>query len=250
MGAAACTLPSLRHAGVMGEHLELRVCLPSELLFFLSPVNRRDEIHVRYDGSSSMGHIVESLGVPLTEVGELRLDDNTLDVRAPKRPQRTPPDTHGFVLDVHLGALARRLRLVGVDAAYDNDKDDDALVEQANTERRVLLTQDRRLLMRRALWLGAHVRGDQPDDQLRDALNRFAPRLEPWTRCLACNDRLASVAKADIAHRLPPGTRRSYNTFRRCVACGHIYWRGAHGDRLEQIVEGARRTVRQHPDGP
>jgi uncharacterized protein with PIN domain len=63
------------------------------------------------------------------------------------------------VLDVHLGTLARRLRLVGVDAAYVNDAGDDALVEQANAERRVLLTQDRGLLCRRKLWLGAYVRG-------------------------------------------------------------------------------------------
>ena len=51
-----------------------------------------------------------------------------------------------FVLDVHLGTLARRLRLVGVDAAYANDLDDDALIERANAGRRVLLTQDRKLL--------------------------------------------------------------------------------------------------------
>ena len=64
-----------------------------------------------------------------------------------------------FVLDVHLGTLARRLRLVGVDAAYANDADDDALIEQANADRRMLLTQDPCLLRRRGLWLGAYVRG-------------------------------------------------------------------------------------------
>ena len=38
-----------------------------------------------------------------------------------------------------------------------NDASDDALIEQANAERRILLTQDRGLLRRRALWLGGYV---------------------------------------------------------------------------------------------
>ena len=92
-----------------------------------------------------------------------------------------------FVLDVHLGTVARRLRLVGVDTAYANDAGDDALIEQANASRRVLLTQDRGLVCRRKPWLGAYVRGARPDDQFRDVLGRFAPPLASWTRCPACN---------------------------------------------------------------
>ena len=70
---------------------------------------------------------------------------------------------------------ACRLRLAGVDATYANDAGDDALIGQANAGRRVLLTQDRGLLRRRALQLGAYVRGARPDDQLRDVLDRFRP---------------------------------------------------------------------------
>lgn len=104
-------------------------------------------------------------------------------VAAVPRPQPVPlePDQAAprFLLDVHLGTLARRMRLLGLDTAYHNDMDDPALVVQANEERRVLLTQDRGLLRRRALWFGAYVRGSRPDDQLRDLLDRFAPALSP-----------------------------------------------------------------------
>ena len=148
-----------------------------------------------------------------------------------------------FVLDVHLGTLARRLRLVGVDTAYTNDADDDELIEQANASRRVLLTQDRGLLRRRALWLGAYVRGAIPDNQLRDVLDRFAPPLAPWTRCTACNGALAPASKADVGPLLPPGTRRTYQAFARCRACGHVYWRGAHSRQLQQVVDAALGTV-------
>jgi hypothetical protein len=197
--------------------------------------------------------VVESLGVPLPEVGDLAVNGepvapsyrpgagDVVDVRAVRRPQR--PGTARFVLDVHLGTLARRLRLVGVDAAYANDLDDHALIEQANAGRRVLLTQDRGLLRRRKLWLGAYVRGARPDEQLSDVLDRFAPPLAPWTRCTVCNGPLSPARKDEVEQALLPGTRRTYQVFSRCPACGRVYWRGAHSRRLEAIVDSAVRAA-------
>jgi uncharacterized protein with PIN domain len=148
-----------------------------------------------------------------------------------------------FVLDVHLGTVARRLRLVGIDAVYSNDLDDDTLIDLANADRRVLLTQDRGLLRRRKLWLGAFVRGARPDEQFADVLDRFAPPLAPWTRCPACNGLLSPAAKTEVAPLLQPGTRRTYQSFARCASCGHVYWRGAHSRQLEAIVDTATQTV-------
>jgi hypothetical protein len=215
---------------------------------------------VACDGTSSLGHVVESLGVPLPEVGALAVNGrpaapsfrlgggDVADIAAVRRPQRVP--SARFLLDVHLGTLARRLRLLGVDAAYGNDLDDDTLIVRANAGRRVLLTQDRGLLRRRQLWRGACVRGARPDEQLADVLDRFAPPLAPWTRCTTCNGLLSPVSKGDIEQLLPPGTRRTYDTFARCADCGHIYWRGAHSKRLEPIVESAiRAAAAGHPGG-
>ena len=220
---------------------------------FLPPRLRGGRIRVACDGTSTFGHMVESLGVPLPEVGDLavngrpaapsfRLDGGDVaDVGAVRRPQPLPSPR--FLLDVHLGTLARRLRLLGVDAAYGNDLDDDTLIARANAGQRLLLTQDRGLLRRRRLWRGAYVRGAHPDEQLADVLNRFAPPLAPWTRCTACNGLLSPVGKADVEQLLPPGTRRTYDSFARCAACGRIYWRGAHSKRLEPIVESALRAT-------
>ncbi len=205
--------------------------------------------HIACDGVSTLGHVVESVGVPLTEVGELVVNGrpaapgyrprggDVVRVQAVRRPQR--PSPHRFVLDVHLGTVARWLRLVGVDAAYSTDADDDELIDQANAGRRVLLTQDRGILRRRSLWLGAFVRGARPAAQFADVLDRFAPPLAPWTRCTACNGLLAPATKAEVSPRLQPGTRRSYQVFSRCRDCGHVYWRGAHSGRLDAIVESA-----------
>jgi len=74
-------------------------------------------------------------------------------------------------------------------------------------------------------------------------LSRFAPPLAPWTRCTACNGLLVPAAKADVAPQLEPGTRRTYDSFSRCGSCGRVYWRGAHGRRLQAKVDAATRIV-------
>lgn len=237
---------------------ELSFRFAPSLWLFLPPRRRRELVTAAYDGTSSLGHVVESLGVPLPEVGRMAVGDRTVppgyrpaagdvvDVAAVARPQDVPAR---FLLDVHLGALARWLRILGIDVCYPGDVADPVLVERANAEHRVLLTQDRGLLRRRALRSGAYVRGARPADQLADVLDRFAPELRPWTRCTACNGELRAVAKADVADDLPPGTRRSYQRFARCESCGRIYWHGAHSRRIAAVVESARRTVaaRQSP---
>lgn len=240
---------------------ELELRFAAELrLFLAAPLRPSGVVRARHDGTSSLGHVIEAHGVPLPEVGALHADGSpvvpsyrprpgdTLRVDAVCRPQPPPVRPLALLLDVHLGALARRLRLIGLDTAYRNDLDDAALLSRANAQRRVLLTQDRRLLMRRSLWAGAYVRGPRPDDQLHDVLNRFAPPLAPWSRCTACNGSLTPVAKAEVAPLLRPGTRRTYDTFSRCRSCGRVYWRGAHGARLEALVaEALRAAPPPHP---
>ena len=243
----------------------LTIRIADELLLFLPAARRRAVQEVPHDGTSTLGHVVESLGVPLPEIGALVVDGERVDpghlpqagaevaVLAVPRPQPVPlPDGQTaprFLLDVHLGTLARRMRLLGLDTAYHNDMDDPALVVQANEEGRILLTQDRGLLRRRALWFGAYVRGSKPDDQLRDLLGRFAPELRPWTRCTACNGVLATVDKQEVERDLADGTRRSYDVYGRCTDCGQVYWRGAHGGHLERIVREAVRAVEEARSG-
>ncbi|MGN6330486.1 MAG: Mut7-C RNAse domain-containing protein [Motilibacteraceae bacterium] len=190
------------------------------------------------------------MGVPLTEVGALRrgrevvaasepAGSGVVDVLPVVRPQPLagPPR---LLLDVHLGALARRLRLLDVDVAYAPagavGAQDHELVERAAAEDRLLLTMDRGLLMRRSLRRAAFVRGQRPDEQLADVLDRFRLPLAPWSRCTACGGELRPVAKSEVLDRLEPGTRRTQERFVRCVACGQVYWHGAHAARLGALV--------------
>jgi len=216
---------------------------------------RSDRVTVPDDGVSTIGHLIGSLGIPLTEIGDIRVGDTIVDPSwrptpnsavslAPRRrPQAAPTDPPRFLLDVHLGVLARRLRLLGIDAAWSNDATDDELIAHAAAARRVILTRDHGLLLRRAAHDGAYVRGNRPADQLADVLDRFAPPLAPWTRCPACNTLLELVAKSAVLGRIQPGTQRNYDTFAHCPGCERVFWQGAHYDHLQRIVSQAREAT-------
>ncbi|MEU8654616.1 Mut7-C RNAse domain-containing protein [Streptomyces sp. NPDC048737] len=233
---------------------EIRVEVAPGLALFVPPARRSGATALAVDGVSTLGHVVESLGVPLTEVGTLFVDGRevpvshvpadgeSVEVRPVARPQRVPGAPLRFLLDVHLGTLARRLRLLGVDTAYESaDIGDPALAARSAAERRVMLSRDRGLLRRRELWAGAFVYSTAPEEQLRDVLDRFAPELRPWTRCTACNGLLREATKEEVADQLKGGTRKSYDVFARCLDCGRAYWKGAHHEQLEAIVERALR---------
>ncbi|SDM95570.1 hypothetical protein SAMN04487981_10365 [Streptomyces sp. cf386] len=232
---------------------EIQVEFAPELRVFLPNGRRQDgAAQVAADGVSTLGHVVESLGVPLTEVGTLVVGGRSVPVshipaagesvavRPVERPQRVPGAPLCFLLDVHLGTLARRMRLLGVDTAYEStDIGDPALAARSAAEQRVMLSRDRGLLRRRELWAGAYVYSTRPEDQLRDILDRFRPELRPWTRCTACNGLLKQATKEEVAEQLEGGTRRSYDVFAQCTQCGRAYWKGAHHEQLVAIVERA-----------
>jgi uncharacterized protein with PIN domain len=242
----------------------LRIDVDPSLVPLLGPARRGAPVDVVAAPSDTLGHVVESVGIPLTEVGTLlhdgvparpadRARPGTVRVGPVLRPQPAPTDPPRFLLDVHLGRLARHLRLLGLDAAWSPDPadaEDAELARRSGVEGRVLLTRDRRLLHRRSLAAGALVRGSGLTEQLTDVLDRFAPPLAPWTRCMACGAVLRAATADEGAGDLRPGTSRTYRDFSRCPACGRVYWRGAHARRLEAVVTLAQDVVRRRREAP
>lgn len=153
------------------------------------------------------------------------------------RPLRNPR----FILDTHLGKLAFHLRMMGFDALYRNDYDDDTLANVSLQEGRLLLSRDRLLLERPEIIRGYRVRETHPRRQLFEILHRFDLfRLAaPLTRCIRCNSVLQFVDKLAILHRLPPRVMASYEDFQICPGCDKIYWQGTHVQRMKAIIEEA-----------
>jgi uncharacterized protein len=207
-------------------------------------------------GPRSVKDAIESCGVPHTEVDLVEVDGascgfdrllvggETVVVhpwspsnarRSRVRPPHRPPR---FVLDVHLGRLAELLRHLGFDTRYANDTPDDRLVAVADADQRWLLTRDRGLLRRRVVTHGYLVRHHDPHRQAAEVVRRFdlAGLGAPLSRCARCNGRLTAVRKADVAHLLPPATRREQTAFVRCTGCGQLYWPGSHLAPLQDLL--------------
>lgn len=149
-----------------------------------------------------------------------------------------------FWADVMLGKLARWLRILGHDTAYERVVADEELVERVLLENRWLLTRDGYLAERKALR-GRHtlLTSDQLGDQLRQLRKELhiplAVEAETASRCVECNLVLEPISRDEAARRVPPVVAEEYREFARCIECGRVYWPGTHWvglcARLEQL---------------
>ena len=220
-----------------------------ELNDFLPHQCRHTSFTLEFEPHQSLKHLIESLGVPHTEFGQLLVNGQEADpssrLCAGDLVTVTPADTPlggdpHFVLDNHLGQLATYLRMLGFDSLYRNDFHDDELALISTRDGRVLLTRDRRLLMRKVITLGYCPHQTDPRKQVVEVLHRFKlfDQVKPFQRCLRCNSPLQMVRKEDIIDRLEPLTKLYFEEFHLCPACDQIYWKGSHyGHMLEMIAE-------------
>ena len=248
----------------MNRHGRVAVRVYGSLNDFLRPAWRRaTSIHV-VTGHPAVKDLIESLGVPHPEVDLILANGTsvpfdyavqdadriavfprftTIDVGTVSCVRPPPLATTRFVLDVHLGRLARHLRLAGLDAVYQVDAHDRELADIASHDGRILLTRDVGLLKRRMVSHGYFVRETHPQRQLVEVLRRFNPELSPFSRCLRCNTELRAASKAAVESSLQPATRQYYDRFQECTGCGRIYWKGSHWKRLTTLIDAALEEV-------
>jgi hypothetical protein len=162
----------------------------------------------------------------------------------PGRPLRTPR----FAVDVHLGKLARLLRLLGFDAVHRTDWQPGEAARVAAQESRILLGRGAGVLAP-GVTRGYRVRSQDPRGQLLEVLERLDLRAlaRPFTRCLPCNGLLQRVEKERVLGRLPPRTAELFDEFLLCPDCARIYWRGSQWERLREIVEAALAATPRPP---
>lgn len=211
------------------------------------PVARRGVwLEYAFQDRPSLKHAIETFGVPHPEVGQPPDLSEPLrdgqDVEVAPRRYETPPDgAWRFVLDCHLGRLAKYLRILGFDTLYDARLQDAELAE-ASAAGRFLLTRDRSLLMRRQVAQGALVRADDPREQLAWLARKLGlwSAAAPLRRCLRCNALLEPVAKEAVWERIPPKTRLWCEEFVLCPGCGQLYWPGSHFERMQAWIRSVR----------
>jgi uncharacterized protein with PIN domain/sulfur carrier protein ThiS len=226
----------------------------AELDDFLQPNQRHEPISLVFSEHQTVKHLFESLGVPHPEVASVQVngrsagfahrlkDGDRVDLfpfSAAERQALARNGSHGFLLDIHLGKLARYLRILGFDTAYQNDYDDEELAEISHSQNRILLTRDRRLLMRNLVQHGYCVRALEPRQQVLEVIQRFKLKDDviPFQRCPHCNTLLESVSKAEVLERLEPLTRRHFEEFHICPNCRQVYWKGSHYERMLTFID-------------
>ncbi len=239
-----------------------------ELNDFLPRAKKGTIISCPINGDQSVKHLIESLGVPHPEVQHILVNGEIVQsgylVRDGDRIEVYPisPDEilkqrtyqYYFLLDNHLGRLAVYLRMLGFDALYQNDYQDDELAIIASQQKRILLTRDVCLLMRNLITEGYWVRSKIPREQLVEVVRRYAltGSIAPFRRCMRCNGLLQTVSKDQIVHRLEPLTKKYYDDFRLCPDCDQVYWKGSHYERMQifltQVISAANQALytRQH----
>lgn len=151
-----------------------------------------------------------------------------------------PPELR-FFCDAMLGRLARWLRALGYDAAYDPRIGDAELVRRAVEEERVILTRDRGLAQAWRVEGCVVLESDDPLESLAALDRRFDlgwPR-PLFRRCLACNTPLEEAPAAEVVRRVPDRVRGRESEFRRCPACERIYWEGSHTLRMRRRLQEA-----------
>ena len=230
-----------------------------ELNYFLKPEQRKRPFSAPFRPGDTVKVLIESLGVPHTEVDLVLADGRSvsfayrlhggerisvypvfesLDIGSVTRVRPEPLRKPRFVLDVHLGRLAKCLRMLGFDSLYTNSMDDTSLSEISHRERRILLTRDRELLKRSLISHGYFVRATRLSEQLAEVVRRFdlGPRVKPFSLCLRCNEPLEAVRKSAVRDLLPEHVAATHRRFRRCPLCGRVYWRGTHWDNMRTIL--------------
>jgi uncharacterized protein with PIN domain len=203
-----------------------------------------------FGGTPSIKDAIEAIGVPHVEVNLIQVNNQVVDfnyrlknndivsVYPVLKIQKKGAKEIKFILDVHLGKLAKYLRMCGFDTAYQNDYDDKKIIEISLEENRIILTRDIGLLKVKSVSNGYFIRDQNSKAQLTEVLKYFDlyQAINPFNRCIKCNGKLESIEKEKIIQQLEPLTQKYFDTFFRCTHCQSIFWEGSHFDRMSNFI--------------
>jgi uncharacterized protein len=237
-----------------------------ELNEFLPLEKRKILFPHSFNGNPSVKDVIEALGVPHVEVDLILVNSlsvdfsnklnnadyvsvypvfESLDITPVTHLRGNPLRKMKFILDVHLGKLAKYLRLCGFDTSYRTDYSDQEMISHSLSEKRIILTRDVKLLKNKQVTHGYWIRSQHLNEQLIEVFRRFdlKDQIRPFILCLECNGLLADVSKTDILDRLFPKTRLYYTKFKKCPDCDRIYWEGSHYEKMKKYVDSLIKNV-------
>lgn len=222
----------------------------------LQPDRRGQTVLRQFFAPSPVKDLIESFGVPHTEVELVTVNGEPVDMakrvapddRVAVYPHFESINTTGlvtgdgplrFILDVHLGRLAAYVRMLGFDTLWTNAAADPELARTAAQQDRILVTRDRHLLMRNEVRRGCWIRSTDSRAQLAQVVRRYRlfDAAQPFTRCLVCNGELRAAGEQAIHNKVPPHAAEHHTEFRECGECGRVFWKGSHYQRMMALIQ-------------
>ena len=223
--------------------------------------NRAGSVCYQFEEQPSIKDAIESLGPPHTEIIAITVNDiavgfdyllrnnDKVEVFAfdgnptvaqqdqlPNLPNGIPR----FILDVHLGGLARYLRFAGFDTLYSSmDPGDQSIAYVSKHENRIAVSRDIGLLKRSIIQYGYWIRHTQVQNQFSEIAKRYKlmAYANPFSRCTLCNGLIDQVEKHAVINELPPRVGEQFNEFWRCSQCQQIYWKGLHYLKIKKCID-------------
>ena len=138
-----------------------------------------------------------------------------------------------FACNSTLGKLAKYLRALGIDTIYLKELNREALSTQIGE--RILLTRNTALSSLRDKGIEVDILAtEKPFLQLKYILEKYRPRIKPYTRCIECNTVLVPKDKSDAKGNVPFFVYQNYDEFYYCSRCDKFYWEGTHKVAMEK----------------
>lgn len=239
----------------MGD--EIIIELDRAFDFFLPNDRIGRRIRTSMDRKASVKDMIESCGVPHTELGSMVFNGTEVafsyiprslgklmvwsipapfDVKKPCFLRPVPLNAVRFIADANVIRLGKLMLLLGFDVELCRKGTDGDIADMAQHQDRIVLTRDTALLKRKKIIFARRVRADLPYDQLFEVIRFFGLEQDIafFSRCTACNKKLVPRAKDEIFHLLEPKTRLYFHSFLQCPECGNVFWRGSHWENLKR----------------
>lgn len=245
------------------KHKKLYIRFYEELNDFLPPEKRKNRFEHNFIDRTSVKDLIESIGVPHTEVDLILVNNlsvsfdylindkddisvypvfESFDIADVQHLRAKPLREPKFVCDVHLGKLAKKLRMLGFDVEYKTDSQDSDLIRISLNEKRTILTRDLGVLKRNEITHGYFIRSHQPQEQVKEVVSRFQllSSIKEFSRCIECNTILEKIDKEKVFTRLPEKVKERQNEFFMCKICNKIFWKGSHYENMLKELNDIR----------
>lgn len=174
--------------------LNISIRFYEELNDFLPTEKHKQAFAVSMKGGKCVKDVIETLGVPHTEVDLILVNGNSVpfshvlkdgdrvsvypvfeafDISKVTKLRTKPLRSPKFILDNNLGELASLLSAYGVDISYRGDYQSSEIINLSLTEKRAILTRNKKLLLEKNVVRGYLVRNGEPEKQYQEVIKRF-----------------------------------------------------------------------------